>query len=156
MDTQLQRHAAFCELLEDIARSSGEVRIRVTGASMLPAVWPGDVLTVKSCPASDLQPGHIVLYRRDGRLTAHRILSISPGSVLTRGDSQVNPDPPIAESEIVGMVLSISRNGRTVPTAQTLWQRIASSILSRSDFLMRVALGLWRRSQARRNEPPRP
>jgi len=151
MSKELDRNAICCELVEDVARTTGEVRLRVTGASMLPAIWPGDVLTVKNCADSDLQPGNIVLYRRDGRVTAHRIESLSPGRVNTKGDSQVNADPPIAQSEIVGLVVSISRNGRTILPAQTQGQRFASSLLSRSDFLMRVTLGLRRRWQTRRN-----
>ena len=145
MDAEAQRRAACCELVEESARTSGEVRLRVTGASMLPAVWPGDLITVQHRGLSGLRPGQIVLYRRDGGLTAHRIQGLSGDRIITRGDSLVAVDPPVEQSEIIGQVVSISRGSRNIQTGQTLCQRIASSILSRSDFLMRVSLSLHRR-----------
>jgi signal peptidase len=147
MSKELERHSIYCELIDEVARSTGEARLRVTGASMLPAVWPGDVITVKSCTVSDLQPGGILLYRRDGRLTAHRVESISGERVITKGDSQASVDPPVMASELVGQVVSISRAGRSIKMEQSLWQKSASWMLSRSDFLMRVLLSLRRRWQ---------
>ena len=45
MIADLQQCTALqCELVADVARAFGEVRLRVTGASMLPAIWPGDIL----------------------------------------------------------------------------------------------------------------
>ena len=35
------------DLAAEVLRQFGEVRLKVTGASMLPSVWPGDVLTVR-------------------------------------------------------------------------------------------------------------
>jgi signal peptidase I len=145
MNQETLRHVAFCELIGDVPRTAGESRLRVTGASMLPAVWPGDVITVQHRGWSDLRPGQIVLYRRDGRLIAHRIQSFSGGRMITKGDSQVAVDPPVEESEIIGQVVRISRGSQNLPTEQALWQRIGSSILSRSDFLMRGVLSIHRR-----------
>jgi hypothetical protein len=65
--------------------------------------------------------------------------------MITKGDSQVAVDPPVEESEIIGQVVRISRGSQNLPTEQALWQRIGSSILSRSDFLMRGVLSIHRR-----------
>ena len=145
MNQESLRHAACCELVGDVTRTAGESRLRVTGASMLPAVWPGDVITVQQRGWSDLRPGQIVLYRRGGRLIAHCIQSSSGGRMITKGDSLVAVDPAVEESEIIGQVVRISRGSRTIPTEQAFWQRIGSSILSRSDFLMRGVLSVHRR-----------
>jgi len=40
------RETLGCELAAEVLRSSGRLRLRATGTSMLPAVWPGDVLSV--------------------------------------------------------------------------------------------------------------
>ncbi len=154
MTAEPLRHAACCELVGDVTRTAGESRLRVTGASMLPAVWPGDVITVQRRSWPDLRPGQIVLFRRDDRLVAHRVLSMSDGRLITKGDSLVAVDPPVEESEIIGQVVWISRGGRTVPTEQRPWQRIGSSILSRSDFLMRVVLSIHRRLHGLPSEQP--
>lgn len=145
METGTRSHAVCCELVSDVARSAGEVRLRVTGASMLPAVWPGDEVTVRRCELAELEPGQIVLYRRDGKLTAHRIQHLKSDHLIARGDSLPSLDPPVQPNEIVGRVVSISRGVRSVDPEQTFWQRVASAILRRSDFCMRVTLFLSRR-----------
>jgi signal peptidase len=145
MNAEAQRNAVCCELVHDVAHSAGEVRLRVAGASMLPAIWPGDVITVRGCNLTELQPGHIALYRRDGKLTAHRIQELTSDHLIARGDSVPCFDPPVRANEIVGKVVSISRDGKILPLEQTFWHRAVSTILRHSDFLLRVTLYLGRR-----------
>ena len=136
-----QRSELGCELVADVARSFGEVRLKVTGASMIPSIWPGDVITVRHDAAS-LRPGQIVLYSREGRLVAHRITRVQGDLLSTRGDSVPSDDPPIHASDIVGQVISVARNGHRVHLNQSSWRRAGSSILRRSDFCLRMALRL--------------
>jgi signal peptidase len=137
-----QRSALGRELVADLAHSFGEVRLKVSGASMMPAVWPGDVITVRRRDVAELRPGQIVLYRQEQKLVAHRIVCVRGDRVTTRGDSLRYDDPPIRESDIVGQVVCLHRNGRRVHLKQSFWQRVSSSILRRSDFCMRMALRL--------------
>ena len=58
--------AAKRDLAAEVIRQFGEVRLRVNGASMLPSVWSGDVLTVRRRSAAELLPGRIVLCYRNG------------------------------------------------------------------------------------------
>src|SRR5271156_3349515 len=86
-----------CELAGEVVRTFGRVRVRVTGTSMIPAVWPGDVLVVERRAAEKIERGEIAVAERDGRLVAHRVIGpradASPASgtavatVTTRGDS---------------------------------------------------------------------
>jgi signal peptidase I len=142
---QAQLRAACCELAFDVARSFGEARLRVNGASMLPAIWPGDVVTVKHCNPGELLPGQIVVYRRDELLIVHRITRNSGDHLITRGDARPFNDPPVKATEIMGRVMSIHRNGRHIHPEQSSWQRAVSSILSRSDSSTRLTLALSRR-----------
>ncbi len=145
MDGQAQLRATCCDLAFDVARSSGEARLRVSGASMLPAVWPGDLVTVKHRNPGELLPGQIVVYRRDELLIVHRITKNSGDHLITRGDARPFNDPPVKAIEILGHVISIRRNGRHINPEQSSWQRAVSSILRRSDFSTRLALALNRR-----------
>lgn len=145
MDAERRRRAACCELVLDVARSSGEVRLRVTGASMLPALWPGDLVTVQRRVPSELAVGQVVVYRRDEKLIVHRITRTSGDHLITQGDSRPFDDLPVQASEIVGQVAGILRNGRCVHPEQSVWQRAVASILRRSDLCTRIALGLNRR-----------
>ena len=143
-----QRSASGGELVAEMADRFGKVCLKVTGASMIPAVWPGDVLTIHRCrDKAELKPGQIVLYKREGNLVAHRIICVRGDLLTTRGDSRQYDDPPIRESDIVGHVVRVMRNGRRVSLRQSLWQRVSSSILWRSDFCLRMALRLGRRLQ---------
>jgi signal peptidase len=68
------RETLGCELAAEVLRSSGRLRLRATGASMLPAVWPGDILSVRSHDVVEALPGDIVLFGREGTLVAHRVV----------------------------------------------------------------------------------
>jgi hypothetical protein len=109
---------------------------------MLPALRPGDVITVERRTLDKLQPGRIVLFRRDGRLTAHRIIRASAEDLLTQGDSVPAHDLPVQPAEIVGQVVGIRRNGRSVDPQYKLAQRLISSVLRKSDWCTRLFLRL--------------
>src|SRR5215469_9655505 len=113
MDVEFQQRSELCcELVAELVRSFGGARLRVAGASMLPTVWPGDVITVRSRNIAALQPGQVVLYRREGMLVPHRIIRIRAAVLTTRGDSVRHDDPPVRESNLVGQVVSVEHNGR--------------------------------------------
>jgi len=85
---------------------------------MLPAVWPGDVLTICREDVSHVVLGHIVLFIRDHRLFAHRvkekILQGGRVSLVTRGDRLSENDPAVSERELLGTVTSIVRGTSTI------------------------------------------
>lgn len=137
-----QRSASGCELVTEVARRFGEVRFRATGVSMMPVIWPGDILTIRNCGMEEVQPGQIVLYRREKELIAHRVISIHGNLLTTRGDSINHDDLPVRESEIVGRVVSITRRGQIVPGALSFWSRAGSRVLRRSGLCLRVASSL--------------
>src|SRR5208282_774814 len=70
------RETLGCELAAEVLRSFGRLRLRVVGASMLPAVWPGDLLSVRSDDAAEAHPGDIVVFKREGRLVTHRVVEV--------------------------------------------------------------------------------
>lgn len=134
------RIAACCDLASDVAGSAGEVKLKLMGTSMLPSIWPGDVVTVRRCQVADLRPGEIVLYRGAGALTAHRLISVTPDNLILRGDSLEHCDPPVRNDQVVGRVFSICRNGRLVSVEQNFWQRMVSCAVRRSGLCSRVML----------------
>ena len=140
-----QRAALGGELVADVVRCFGEVRLKVTGSSMMPAIWPGDIITACRRNIAELQPGHIVLYRREGMLVAHRITCIHGDLVTTRGDSLEHNDPAITVPDIIGQVIQLVRNGRRVHLRQSWWQNVSSFILRRSVFCTRMTLRMGRR-----------
>ena len=138
------RERLGCELAAEVLRSSGKLRLRATGASMLPAVWPGDVLSVCRGSATQALPGDIILFARQGRLFAHRVVerTIRQGAPcwITRGDRLEHHDPQVSSHELLGRITSIQRGHRRIVPRLTFWGRMASCILRRSEFCTRVVL----------------
>jgi len=129
---------ACCDLVVDVIRNAGSASLRVTGCSMLPAIWPGDVVTVERHASNQLQPGRIILFSRDGRLTTHRIVRVSQEHIVTRGDSLPALDVPVQHTDVVGQVAGICRNGHPVNPQYTLFQRLISSVLRNSELCFRL------------------
>lgn len=115
---------------------------------MLPAVLPGDILTVRQSEIAEVCVGDIVLFEREGGLCAHRVLDKIPGPdetfLITRGQQLSSADPPVSARELLGKVTSIERGElRINPRAGLgLGSRIVSMILRRSALATRLMLHL--------------
>jgi signal peptidase I len=133
-----------CELAAEVLRSFGRLRLRATGASMLPTLWPGDVLSICGRDASSAKPGDIVLFERAGKLVAHRvvkrILLHDKIHWVTRGDSVEGDDAPVSSHELLGRVIAIKRGSRLIAPHRSVASRMASWILSRSALATRALL----------------
>lgn len=95
--------ALVAEALRLSAGSPQGVRLRVHGESMLPALWPGDVVKIASCSMDDVRPGEIVLAVREDHLFLHRLVSpCTPKGFRLRGDSMPGPDPQYSPEALLG------------------------------------------------------
>jgi signal peptidase I len=134
-------------LAVEVLRKTGVLRLSAFGHSMLPALYPGDILTIKRETLSAIQVGDVVLYARAGRFFIHRNLgSVQRGSemaLVTRGDSMPHVDEPVTASELLGKVVSIEHGGepRPVPSC-TPWRRTAGLVFAYSGRLRSLALRL--------------
>lgn len=139
--------AAKCELAEKVLRSSGRLRLKVRGFSMLPSVWPGDLLLIRRQQIGDVLPGDIVLFARDGRFIAHRVVIRTNdhqiARLVTRGDALPLQDSAITAAELLGKVSSILRAGKWIEpcTQLSFGARLTAALVSHSG---RVATALVR------------
>src|ERR1700675_3075390 len=100
------RSALVAEALVLSARFGRTMRLRVFGESMLPAIWPGDVVEIESCSLENVQAGEIVLAQRNDRLVMHRLLAhCGQNNFLLRGDSVACPDPPFPSQALLGRLV---------------------------------------------------
>ena len=133
-----------CELVAGSLRAGHEVRVRVAGSSMVPALWPGDELLVRALPLAEPSRGDLLLFVRDGRLCTHRLVDMldqaGAARLVTRGDAALQCDPPVAPSEILGRVALITRGGRDIPISLSPARRLLSIGIRHSDFIRRAAL----------------
>jgi signal peptidase I len=118
---QSQLDRIGCEIVADCLRAGRAVRLRVAGSSMLPAIWPKDVLLVRPKAESQLCEGAVVVFARDGRLITHRVarrLDADGNRILTRGDSSRAFDLPVAAHDVLGTVAAIYRSGREMQVSK--------------------------------------
>jgi signal peptidase I len=146
-------HSAKCELAAEILRSSGQLRLGVNGWSMLPSVRPGDTLLVERTDPDDFTGGDIVLFMREQRLFAHRVVARTDLSLQTRGDGLRAADPPVERNEVLGRVTLIRRGGRYLKPQKKLgaFEGFIASLVRRSEVTARLvagAYGLFRPQQA--------
>lgn len=138
-----------CELAKEVLRSSGRLRLQVTGWSMLPTLWPGDTLMIERAGWHGIAPGDVVLFGRDGRLFVHRVISKSdrladsPG-LITQGDGMPAPDPPVSSSELLGKINLICRGSRSFRPSSRLHfpNRIVAAIVRNSVLASRILVSL--------------
>jgi signal peptidase I len=139
-------HALQCELASEILRSSGSLRLGVTGWSMLPTLWPGDTLLIEPAGRETIQPGDIVLFARDRRFFVHRVMakSQSDEKLQIRGDAMPAMDPPVSSRELLGRVVSIVRNGKKIEPSRerSATSRSVAALLRNSPAAARVTVAM--------------
>ena len=105
-------------LATEMLRSFGEIRSVVRGASMIPTMFPGDVVVVRREKASTARLGDVMLFFRDGLFCAHRLVDKTqrgePVRLIARGDALAKNDPPFAEKELLGRVTAVIRRGKRI------------------------------------------
>jgi len=133
-----------CELVAGSLRAGNEVRVRVAGSSMVPALWPGDELQVRALALAEPSRGDLLLFVRDGQLCTHRLVDwldhAGAARLITRGDAAPQCDPPVAPSEILGTVALITRGGQEIPIASSSARTLLSFAIRHSDFIRRAVL----------------
>jgi signal peptidase len=140
-------NALKCELAGEVLHSSGTLRLQVTGWSMLPAVMPGDTLVIDRVSSDAVSEGDIVLFGRDRRFFVHRVITkgqSQTAELVTRGDAMRTPDPPVPESDLLGRVSFIVRNGKCLKPRQSprFPERAVAALVQRSTFAARVIVGV--------------
>jgi hypothetical protein len=117
-------------LAVEVLRKTGMLRLAARGYSMLPTLWPGDVLTVEAQSFDQVRAGDVVLFAREDRFFIHRILrkdaSSSGDYLITRGDAMPEEDAPVVAGELLGKVVTTERrdDGVAVPACSGLRRRV--------------------------------
>ena len=144
-------------LVADVLRRSGSLRVRllvrgeIHGESMLPALWPGDVVEIESCSVEDIRPGEIVLALREDRVVLHRLAApCTRNGFLLRGDSMTAPDAIFPPTAFWGRLVHVRSAGRTVPLPVPLrpWSRALGVLLRYCGIARRVALKIHSRQSS--------
>ena len=129
------------ELAVEVLTSGHSLRLRALGTSMLPSIWPGDILSIKPTTEQEIAAGDIVLVARQNRFFIHRLIQKRDSCWITRGDSLPQNDDPFTSCEVLGRVSLIHKKKKiVVPEAPTLFSRAFGWMLCHSDTFRTVAL----------------
>jgi signal peptidase I len=127
-------------LVAEALRLGGRVRLRVHGESMLPALWPADMVEIAHCSPEEARAGEIVLALRDGRLFLHRLVGTwSAAGFKLLGDSVPGPDPRFSPEAFLGRLVEPKNGTRVLPAA---FSRAIGLILCHFGVARRLALKL--------------
>lgn len=94
------------QLLRHLYRD-GRYVIRLSGESMYPHFWSGDLLLVE--PAARVKEGAVAVVKVNGESTVKRVFKRKKGGWILKGDNPMFPpiDAEADEVEVVGKVLKI-------------------------------------------------
>jgi hypothetical protein len=119
--------AVHSALVADVLRGDLHLRVRgeIHGESMLPTLWPGDVVEIESCSLQDVRPGETVLARRHDRLVLHRLVALcTPNGVLLRGDCVPRSDPQYPLEALLGRLVRKTEGRLLAATASRALGRL--------------------------------
>lgn len=134
------------EMGREVLRAGGSFRLRVLGMSMLPSIWPGDIVTIESDSQDAIVTGAIFLFAREGKFVVHRLArkleSQNQIFWVSRGDAMPEDDPAWSQHDLVGRVSKVERKRRVFAPAGELSQfaRAAGWILCHNSLLRNLVL----------------
>jgi len=136
------------ELLEAVLGRGVPLRAMMRGGSMFPCVRDSDIVTVAPVAGQSLRVGDIVAFRlaSSDRMAVHRIVAASSAGWVIRGDACAVPDGLVASDRIIGKVVAVTRNGRSVRFGISVGAKCCALLSRRSVFvrLNTVAFALRR------------
>lgn len=104
------------ELLRAVLDKGVPFRFRAKGFSMSPFIKDGDVITVSPLTDGLTRPGDVVAFIRPEmkKLVIHRVVEKKDEYFHIKGDNTPDTDELIPETNILGRVTRVERNGKEI------------------------------------------
>lgn len=111
---------------------------------MVPTIWPGDTLVIEPVRSSGVARGDVVLFSRNGRFVAHRVIADGKQQIQTQGDATLRPDAPLACTDLIGKVSLIVRDGKVIAVTRerSTTGRAVSTLVGGSNIAARLVVGV--------------
>jgi hypothetical protein len=130
-----------CRELMPVIRAAMEhgqrVRMTVNGSSMLPFIRDGEVVELEPIHPLPRMGDIVLLQCSEERYVLHRVVRMEGDALFLRGDAQRYCQGPFTQSDVLGRVTMIYRNGRARALDRGAW-RLAGLVWTRY-----APLGLW-------------
>lgn len=112
--------------IEGIVAIGESFELHVKGYSMLPLLGYGDdIIVVRRVDAEEDIVNRIAMFRGlRGQIIVHRVLSVTDGKVVLRGDGNIIQTEECLRSEIIGVVDKVRReSGKVIDCTTPRWRR---------------------------------
>ena len=107
-------------LIREILAESGEVSFVSAGVSMLPTIRDRKDTVTLVRPQSRLKKGDVPFYQRDnGQYILHRVIYVNGDTYVMRGDNQWENEYNVRHDQIIGVLHSFDRDGKTYKVTDT-------------------------------------
>ena len=103
------------------------------GPSMNPVLKSGDGMVVVPYGNEEVRAGDVIVFRhpKNNHKVVHRVASVNPQGVKTRGDNNDLMDPwRLQPGDITGRVIFVKRNQKNVTIHGGQWGRILACVNS--------------------------
>lgn len=122
MNAVPDHQAAINELSKIGLQAGGLLRLRIVSDSMQPLIDVGEELLVTSLPLEGIHRGDLVVYQVKSAFITHRVIAVTDEHVLTKGDNRLKIDQPVCLHNIIGITVSLERNGNPIDFRDRWWQ----------------------------------
>jgi hypothetical protein len=89
------------------------------GTSMLPAIAPGQLVTV-TCGVEPVV-GDVAVFRYSDQVGVHRVVARSSNWLLTWGDNNPLPDDPVTPIRVIGAIRDVPAAPKSLRRSMLLW-----------------------------------
>ncbi len=106
----------FGEVLNKLLHENISIDVPVFGLSMFPFLLPGDIVRVIKWKECGFSVGDIIIFSRNGRLIAHRVLKIDCLRKLihSKGDGLIKRDLVIPYAKVQAIVIHHYRKEKEI------------------------------------------
>lgn len=146
MKTIIKDKALMMEEVRTLISEGRTVSLTVKGNSMNPfLVSMRDQMTLGPWKDEDIKKGCVALVRDTrGNYVIHRIIRRDEGKVILLGDGNIGQTETALMNDIIAIMYSIDRKGRTWTPESRLWKLYSWAWMAMTP-VRRWPLGLWRR-----------
>lgn len=107
------------QLIQDALAEGGEIWVKGSGQSMFPTIRNADDVLLSPLRRG-VRRGDIVLVPLGPGLMLHRVVTVAPNRIITRGDARTADDLPIAPDEVRAHAVAVRRDSRVSALVPTL------------------------------------
>jgi len=114
-------HQVISDLIETDLTIGDQISFLVTSNSMQPIMNIGDTVVAEIISGTDVNHGDVIVIKRVDSFLTHRAISPSNEGWLTKGDNNIQYDPPVMPESIIGRVQLVQKTHQRLNFGNRKW-----------------------------------